>query len=75
MEFGNEGLFFRLRDVAAGLLEFCFFMSPMLAFARRFLSRLRNMSSASSEIFAVLVLHLDDFFIVCYVSWIRHQAL
>jgi hypothetical protein len=47
----------------------------MSAFASGFLSRLRNVSSTHGEILAMFILHLDDFFIVGYVSWIGHHPM
>jgi hypothetical protein len=67
-------LFLRLRHMAAGFLQLGLLMGAMLALAGRFFSRLWEVRSALGEIFAVFVLHLDDFFIVCYVSRIRHHV-
>ena len=47
----------------------------MGASAGGLLSGLRNVSSALGEILAMSVLHLDDFFVVCDVSWIRHHPM
>ena len=60
--------------MAARLFQLGLLVSPVLSFPGRFLSWLGNVSSVLGEIFTVFVLHLDDFFIVGDVSWIRHPT-
>jgi len=62
-------------EVTTSLFERCLLVGPMAAFASGFLSGLRNVSRALGEILAMFVFDLDDFFIVCDISWIRHHPM
>jgi hypothetical protein len=49
-------------------------VSAVRVFVRGFLSRLGNVGRALGKVLALLLLFVNDFFIVRYVSWIGQDS-
>jgi hypothetical protein len=62
----------RFGDSAASLFSFGLFVSAVGFLMCGFFTRLGNASSALGKILALVLLLVDDFFVVRYVSWIGH---
>ncbi len=68
-------LFDRFGNSAASLFSFGFLLSAMRLFMRRFFARLGNVGSTFGKILTMVLLLVDDFLVVRYVSWIGHSQL
>ena len=62
----------RFGDSAASLFSFGLFASTVGFLMGGFLTRLGNVSSALGKILTLVLLLVDDFFVVRYISWIGH---
>jgi len=76
---GDEGVYPWLcsgvNSGAAGFVDFGLGMDTVRRFTGSLLSRLGNVGSALSEVLPVLMLFVNDFLVVRYISWIGHDRL
>jgi hypothetical protein len=68
-------LLHRLGDIATSFLKLSLFVSTVSLLPARLLSRLRNVGRALGKVLPLLLLFVDDFFIVRYVTWIGHGSM
>ncbi len=60
---------------AAGFFDFGLGVSTVRGFTGSLLPRLGNVGSTFSQILPVLLLFVNDFLVVRYISWIGHERL
>jgi hypothetical protein len=61
--------------MSARLFSFRFFVGAVRLCMSRLLSRLRNVFRPLGKVLSLLLLFVNDFLIVSYVSWIGHTAV
>ncbi len=69
----DEPLLFGFVDVPAGLLGFRLGVSTVKLLTSSLLPRLGNVGGAFGQILPVLLLLMNDFLVVGYISWIGHH--
>jgi len=60
------------RNIAASLLDFGLGVSAVKSFTGRLFSRLGNVGRTFRQILPMLLLRVNDLFVVSYISWIGH---